>query len=392
MRVLIVTRIYPSSVEPHWAPFNRQQFRALAELCPVEILATVPWFPLARAFRRWSRAGRVGEVPRREIFDGLDVAHPRFVYIPRLHAASAALYAASLAPEVLRRRGRFDVLLASWAYPDGVSAVALARLAGVPAAIKVHGTDLNTVAGLPGLGPQLRVALPRAGRVIAVSRPLAERAIALGAPAERVDVVPNGVDASLFHPRERAAARRELGHAADRRRWLVYVGRLEMVKGVLELIEAFARLSRPDLRLVLVGQGEARAACERAAAPLGDRVLLAGVRPIEEIPLWLAASQALVLPSWNEGTPNVILEAFACGRRVVATRVGGVPDLVTSELLGELVPPRDPAALAAALGRAADLEADPGEIARAGSRGGWRDSATRLLRSLELTCAPSTRA
>jgi len=107
------------------------------------------------------------------------------------------------------------------------------------------------------------------------------------------------------------------------------------------------------------------------------------VRPIEEIPLWLAGSQALVLPSWNEGTPNVILEAFACGRPVVATRVGGVPDLVTSDLLGQMVPPRDADAMAQALGRAADADADTAAIARAGQRHGWSESARRLLASLE---------
>jgi len=383
MRVLILTRNYPSSVEPNFAPFNRQQFRALAQICEVEILATVPWFPLARAFGRWSAAGRLGDVPRREIFDGLEVAHPRYVHVPKLHGASAALYTASLAPEVLRRRGRLDVVLGSWAYPDGVSAVALARLAGVPAAIKVHGSDLNATALLPGPARNLRWAMPRARRVIAVSRPLAERAVALGADAARVDVVPNGVDADLFHPRDRQAARAELGHAGDRRRWLVYVGRLERNKGVLDLIEAFARLGRPDLRLIMVGHGDAGAACKAAAAPLGDRVLLTGVRPIEEIPLWLAGSQALVLPSWNEGTPNVILEAFACGRPVVATRVGGVPDLVTSDLLGQMVPPRDADAMAQALGRAADAHADTAAIARAGQRHGWSESARRLLASLE---------
>jgi teichuronic acid biosynthesis glycosyltransferase TuaC len=383
LRVLIITRLFPSSLEPHLGAFNRQQFRALADLCAVEVLATIPWFPGARAAGRWSLAGRLGRVPRRERIDGLDVAHPRYAYVPRFYGLNGGLYAASLAREVLRRRGQFDVILGSWAYPDGVGAILLGRLVGVPAVVKVHGSDLNVVAGLPGPERNLRWALPRASRVVAVSRPLAERAVALGAARDRVDLVPNGVDTSLFHPRDPDEARARLGRSGDRRGWLLYVGRMERPKGIFDLLDAFGRLGRDDLRLVVVGDGSARAEWLAAAAPLGDRVLAPGARPLEEVPLWLASSRALVLPSWNEGAPNVVLEALACGRRVVATTVGALPELVTSEALGELVPPRAVEALSAALSRAADAPSDPDEIARLGARGTWDESALRLLDSLE---------
>ena len=200
----------------------------------------------------------------------------------------------------------------------------------------------------------------------------------------------NGVDADLFHPRDRASARADLGHAGDTRRWMLYVGRLEQAKGVLDLLEAFSLLARRrnDIRLVLVGDGSARGALARAAADdLGDRVLVAGPRPHDEVPRWMAACDALVLPSWAEGTPNVILEALACGRRVVATRVGGAPDLVTGPELGELVPPRQPALLAEALGRAADNPYSPDDVARIGARGSWGESARLLEASLRAALA-----
>jgi glycosyltransferase involved in cell wall biosynthesis len=86
----------------------------------------------------------------------------------------------------------------------------------------------------------------------------------------------------------------------------------------------------------------------------------------------------LVLPSHSEGTPNVVLEALASGRRVVATSVGGVPDLITSHKLGSLVPPRDPDALAEALTLALREPYDANEVARLGARGGWAASAAAL--------------
>ena len=126
---------------------------------------------------------------------------------------------------------------------------------------------------------------------------------------------------------------------------------------------------------------------QAAAGELGDRVLVAGQRPLEEVPRWLAACHALVLPSWAEGTPNVVLEALACGRRVVATDVGGTPDLITGRDLGELVPPRNPALLADALDRAAAAAYSPEDVARAGARGSWNDSARRLEASLRAALA-----
>jgi glycosyltransferase involved in cell wall biosynthesis len=399
MRVLVVTKIFPNAVEPQWAPFNRQQLAALRKRCEVEVLATIPWFPGAGAFARWSAAGRLTAVPRTDTIDGLDVEHPRTIYLPRFgHALSAAFYAASVLPAVLRRRGRFDVLLGSWAYPDGVATVALGRALGVPAVVKLHGSDMDVLAKRPVLRRQLALALPRAARVVAVSRPLAAAARDLGVPAERVDVVVNGVDGELFRPRDRAAARAALGHGADTRRWILYVGRIEDEKGARDLCAAFEKVAaaRADAALVMVGDGRARAAAQEALRALGDRALFPGPRPLAEVPVWMGACDLLTLPSHHEGTPNVLLEALCCGRRVVATRVGGIPDIVHRDELGALVPVGDVGALADALAAALDHAYDPSGVAALGARGGWDESAARLhdslLRAVEATQPAAGRA
>ena len=92
----------------------------------------------------------------------------------------------------------------------------------------------------------------------------------------------------------------------------------------------------------------------------------------------MAAADILVLPSHFEGTPNVVLEALASGRGVVATAVGGVPDLITDAKLGTLVPAGDPDALGHAIADALRSPYDPDEVARLGARGGWAASATAL--------------
>lgn len=384
MRVLVLTKIFPNSVEPLSSPFNRQQFAALGRSCELEVLGTIPWFPGASAAKRWSSAGRLAAVPSEEHIDGLSVRHPRFAYVPKYaQGLSGPLYAASLLPAMLRYRGHVDVILGSWAYPDGFAAVALGELLGVPAVIKVHGSDLNVLAKRKGPRRRMEWAFRRAARVVAVSRPLAQIAAELGAPSENIDVVPNGIDRSLFHPRDREAARRALGIPVEGQ-VVLYVGHVAAAKGALDLVQAFATAGERlrGTRLVMVGDGADFAECGRLAESLRVDATLVGAEPHERVPLWLAACDVLALPSWNEGVPNVVLEALASGRRVVATRVGGIPDVVTSDELGELVAPRDHEALAGALERAVATPYDPMRISSLLPTPSWEGSAELLHRSL----------
>jgi glycosyltransferase involved in cell wall biosynthesis len=392
MRVLILTKIFPNRAEPRSSPFNRQQFAALSKLCDVQVLATIPWFPGARHFAKWSRAGRLLDVPEADVIDGVTVRHPRFVFVPKVgHAIAGPLYTLSLASAALKYGGNVDVVVGSWAYPDGFAAVALSRLLGVPAVVKLHGSDINVVADLPGPKQLVGWALSRADRVVAVSKPLAERAVALGAEPSRVDIVKNGVDRSRFHPRDREAARRTLGIGSGP--VALYVGNVEPHKGALDLLHAFvARTgSEPSARLYVVGDGSAMAECRKVAETSGAPVTFVGARPHDEIPTWLAAADVLVLPSWNEGTPNVVLEALACGRRVVATAVGGVPDVVTSDAAGVLVPPKNPAALRQAITDALATPYDPANVVAESATPDWSESAQALLDSLSRAVGPKGR-
>jgi len=376
LRVLAITKIFPNAAEPLSAPFNRQQFAALAKRCDLEVMATIPWFPGAGLVARWSSAGKLAAVPRHESIEGIAVSHPRTLFVPRLaHGAWGPLYAASIAPAVRRYRGKVDVVLGSWAYPDGFAAILAARLLGLPCVVKLHGSDINVMAKLPGPRRWLMWALPQAARVVAVSRALADEVATLGVPRDRIAVVMNGVDAELFRPRDRAAARAELKLPAGP--LALYVGNLKEEKGVLDLARAWDRVARdlPDATLAIVGGGPARPALEAALPP---RATLFGPQPLAAIPTWLAACDVLALPSHVEGTSNVVLEALACGRRVVASAVGGVPDVLTSPTLGTLVPTREPEQFAAALTQALRTPYAPKAVAALGAHGGWDASAAAL--------------
>jgi len=392
MRVLVVTKIFPNAKEPLSSPFNRQQFSALKKYSDVEVMATLPWFPGARFFGKWSSAGRVVDVPFRERIAELDVKHPRYLYLPKSgYALDGLLYAASLAPAVLAH-GKVDVILAAWAYPDGVGAILLGKALGIPVVVKVHGSDIDVLATQPGPKMNLKLFLPWAARVVAVSRPLRDKVAQLGLPLDRIDLVRNGVDDTLFHPRDRQAARAALGRPDDRRRYIVYVGRLEPAKGVVELASATAAVAAaiPDVAFVFVGQGSAQAEIEKFTQGIADRMLFVGARPHHEIPLWMSAADVVCLPSHHEGTPNVVLEALACGRPVVATDVGGIPEIFAEGAAGALVPPKDPAALAQAL--IATLRGDNPLAGTPFRPPSWDESARNLHSSLRLALASNAPA
>jgi len=384
MRVAVVTKIFPSSLEPDSAPFNRQQIAALARTCDVEVLAAIPYVPLAAITGIPARAARLAALPRREHVHGVDVTYVRQLYLPRVGLPIAVpLYRASLAAhrDVLRRA---DVVLATWAYPDGCAAIIEARALGKPCVVKVHGTDVNDVLRRPLVRHIAGLVLPEADAIVAVSRPLASELEALGVHRERIHLVHNGIDASQFGVAERPKARRALGLPQEER-VLLFVGRLEERKGIFDLLDAFERVRRRvEARLVLVGDGVATSRVRAAATRGGIRVV--GARPHAEIGQWMAASDLLVLPSWMEGTPNVVLEALACGRPVVATRVGGIPDVVSDDRAGILVPPRDPAALADALVAALHREWDENAVRACGPRT-WTESAAALREVLDQVTA-----
>ncbi|WP_232379944.1 glycosyltransferase family 4 protein [Polyangium fumosum] len=386
LRVLAVTRIFPNRVEPLSCPFQRRQLAALARLAEVEVLGVVPWVPGASLLGERARVGKLCRVPAEDTIDGLPVVHPRAPYLPLagpwLSGVNGPLYLAGLVPHLAALRRRFDVVLGAFLFPDAWAAQHLARALGLPYAVKAHGTDVNVIARWPSVRALVQGTLRRAGVVIGVSRPMLGALEELGAPRDRVTLVPNGVDRALFQPRSRDEAREALG-LDPRSKMLVYVGRLEAAKGLHELCDALVSLeARAPGRftIALVGDGSLRKTLEEKR-DAGLPLLVAGGRPAEEVARFLAASDALVLPSFHEGTPNVVLEALAAGRPVVATRVGGIPDVVAHERTGLLVPPRDAPALAAAIERATSHAWDEDELTRAAPPG-WDRSAEALLAAL----------
>jgi glycosyltransferase involved in cell wall biosynthesis len=221
---------------------------------------------------------------------------------------------------------------------------------------------------VPAGGPYVRFLYNRAvDAVIAISAGVRDALLRVGVRPERIRVVPSGVDVDALAapPPARAALRREWSIGGDDVA-VVVLGALERRKGHAVLLDAAARLAPAALRLryVFCGDGSEAAAIARAAAPLDGMVRLVGFR--RDVPACLAAADIVALPSHHEGLGVAALEAMAAGRPVVASRVGGLAEVLVHETTGLLVPPGDPGALATALAR---LAGDPALRARFGAAG-----------------------
>ena len=271
--------------------------------------------------------------------------YPGVRYVPKVGSlVNHRLFARDVTPAVRSVTGdwRPDVVLAAWVYPDGCGAARAGPELGLPVVVIAQGTDIHQYLRMPVRSRVIRRTLCRVSAVVTRSRDMAGQVVAAGVPSDRVHTIYNGVDLDLFTPGDLGAARAQLGLPEDAR-VVLFVGHLTAIKDPLLLVRAFALLRAGDAeagwRLVLVGDGELRREVEREveARGLGERVVLAGERRPADVVRFMQAADVLAVPSRNEGVPNVIREAFACGLPVVATRVGGVPEVVDQPFLGRLV-------------------------------------------------------
>jgi glycosyltransferase involved in cell wall biosynthesis len=239
-----------------------------------------------------------------------------------------------------------------------------ADVQGGAAARRARLTPVSTVHGFTGGDAKNRLyerlqlrSLRRFAAVVAVSQPLVDRLAACSVPRERVQLIPNAYQPAGT-PLSRERARKELGISADPGEFVIgWVGRLSREKGADVLVEALGLLDDRSARAVVIGDGPDRDLLEARAAALGlaSRIQWLGIVP--DAATRFPAFDCFALSSRTEGTPIVLFEAMAAGVPIVATAVGGVPDVVSSEE-ALLVPPEEPAALAQALQRIATGSAD----------------------------------
>jgi glycosyltransferase involved in cell wall biosynthesis len=263
----------------------------------------------------------------------------------------------------LLRRHRCAVINAHWILPQGFVGAIASCMSKTPLVVTVHGGDVFDLEG--GVLRLFKRWAIRRAAAVTVNSVSTQRAVAALDPGAAIHPIPMGISVDPApDPRQVAAVRSEHHQASGP--LVVFVGRLIAEKGLDDLLEAIAEIE--DATLVVLGTGQDAAQLEEQAVELGlrDRVHFKGWVQPEQVVNYLEAADVLVGPSktsesgWKEGMGLVFLEAMAAGTPVVATRSGGIPDIVQHERTGLLVPERAPTQIAQAIRRLqtdADLRA-----------------------------------
>lgn len=327
MKVVCVTNLFPDNSRPEFAPFNRQQFVHLAERHELHVVSPIPWPHRAKL----ALAGKTPVAPD-DCAGRLRAYYPTYLYTPKaLRSKYGSFYLFSIRSVFnrLANQLRPDVVYATWAYPDCYAAVRAATPFGIPVVSRLHGSDINDYFRFPDRKRLILDAMRRSTAIVSVSKDLQRTLLGEGIDADKIHVVYNGVDRNVFYPMERAEARRQLG-LSDGTDIVLFAGNLKPVKRVDLLLGAVARLERGGAELHVVGDGPERNRLEKLAADLriSARVHFHGTVAHPSLGLWFNACNVFCLPSQNEGTPNVVLEALACGTPVVASDTGGIPEIV----------------------------------------------------------------
>jgi len=339
-RLLFISNLFPDDSEPYRGLDNVTVLHALRERgWDIRVMAPRPWLPLLKPVRHFSP--RVQDLP----------FQPQYIpslYLPKIGGvANHHLMARALSQGLRHMLATFepDVTLASWLFPDGWAAwQALRPRASQPVLLLAQGSDVHRYLKSPPRRRAILNALAGTQGCICRSKNLATMLVEAGADAVKMRPIHNGIDTHVFCPEGDLPSGSPVPDTAP---VLLFVGNLLPVKDPEFLLKAFAslstRISGPPPHLVLAGKGPMRQSLASLAISLGinERTHFLGPQSAPQIAAWMRRASLLVMTSINEGLPNVILEAQACGLPVVSTDVGGIHEVVNEDWKGRLTPSGD---------------------------------------------------
>ncbi len=350
MRILFFSTTFPDSSSPTRGTYNAALVRALhAQNHQVSVISP-RFFNEVYSFgsikkKQFTRTINIARL-------GIQVQYPTYWYTPRILQTwygEQMWWSVRKCVEKTVEAFRPDAVLSYWAHPDGEGGLRAAKLAEVPSAVIVGGSDVLVLPHHAGRGHKVREVLKNSGAVITVSEGLRKKVCELNIPELNVVTIYQGVEEKLFECNQtRQSARVKLGLSQSQTH-LLWVGRMVEVKALPVLLDAAALLRNRgfSFQLHLLGDGPQRQQMEQLASQLGleSHVKFHGPIAHDSTPDWYRAADLTVLCSDSEGLPNVLRESLACGTPFVSTDVGSIQEIAIPEAT-RLVPPQNPAALA----------------------------------------------
>ncbi|WP_019028744.1 glycosyltransferase family 4 protein [Colwellia piezophila] len=351
MNILVLTTLYPNNIQHRHGIFIENRVKELVKRYPaakVKVLAPVPYFPAWLPINEYKKYSAVIE---QEVRANIEVFHPKYLVIPKIgmNMTPHFLYRTCLTSiaEIQDEGFSIDVIDAHYFYPDGVVASWIGKKLNIPVMVTARGSDINVIPENKIARKRIIKALMNIDASASVSQALADEMVKLAPLAKPPVVLRNGVDLDFFHPK---VPKPQLPFTLSQDEKLILsVGNLIELKGHHLVIEALSTL--PKIKLVIVGDGVMKAKLQQQVQQLGltARVHFTGNIQQSELPGYYVCADLLVLASSREGMPNVLLESLACGTPVVATDVGGSPEVINNADVGELIIKRTAKSIAQAL-------------------------------------------
>ncbi|KQN10183.1 glycoside hydrolase [Sphingobium sp. Leaf26] len=382
LNVLMLSTLFPDISRPNFGVFVERQARELASRpeADVTVIAPVglpPW-PLSLA----SRYAALRALPRKERWRELTVYRPTFPIIPKFGGpTNVGAMTRAILPLVRRLHAEkpFDVIDASFFFPDGPVAQRLSKALGIPYSVKARGADIHYWGTQRRTRKMVLQAAEGASGLLAVSEAMRRSMGRMGIDMDKVRVHYTGVDLDTFEAGDRDAAKAALDFSGP---VLLCVGALIPRKGQDLLVRALPQL--PDVTLLLAGQGAFRRTLENLAQELGveRRIGFLGSVPHHKLPRIYTAADIMVLPSESEGLANAWVESLACGTPIVITDVGGARELLDRPEAGRIVD-REPDAIAQAVRAILDNPPARSTVREAALRFTWAANADTLFAHLQ---------
>lgn len=381
-RVLSISTLYPNAHTPRFGTFVARSLEALAARKDWDVTVINPIGIPPVALGRYSPLAAAAQDG---VEHGVTVHRPVFTLIPRLGARiNPGVIVRKVLPLARRLHAEqpFDLVDAQFFYPDGPAAAAIAKALGLPCSIKARGSDISFWSTRPYALKQMLEAASRANGLLAVSQALANDMAALGMDARKIALHYTGLDRDRFRPLDHSGLRTALGQSLgltlpENQPLFTSVGALIERKGQDLAISALA--SFPDAQLLLVGKGPEEQNLRNLARGLHleERVHFLGSVDHDILPVILSASDAMVLPSANEGLANAWVEALACGTPLVINDAGGARELVTGPDAG-LIVERTLEAVTQGMRHILDNPPDRAKVAAMADRFSWSENAAAL--------------
>lgn len=357
-KLLIITSTFPYKSDSR-VIFIKEQIKFLKnEFNQITVISPLAYFPsIFLKFKSFQNISGYFEYPEDYSYDNVRIFFPRYFPLPFSETffvgIKVHLIQLGIMKIIKENNIEFDIIHSHFVFPPGYVGTKLRNVFKKPLVITGHGGDIyrkpieNKI-----IRTFVKDALRKSDKIITTSSRNRDIIISVfEIPGEKISIIGNGFDEKLFFPMNSLTIRKKLS-LPENKKILLSVGNLIEIKGHKYLINAIknAIRIREDLFLIILGRGNKdKLQSQIDALNLGNYVKIINGVPHDEIPFWINSCDIFVLPSLDEGAPTVISEALGCGKPVIASSVGGIPEIITNEELGILVEAKNTEDLANAI-------------------------------------------